>query len=113
MPIEHMFRKLPLLPNHWSGSGSLILQCVTEEDPGIRRIAYHCVAYIVTGEYQEVATQTLDKAVFDPSDKVRSAMINLCNGNLLPEDLSKRIIETLSNDASYTIRKKARKVMNQ
>ena len=92
---------------------SIILQCVTEEDPGIRRIAYHCVAYIVTGEYQEVATQTLDKAVFDPSDKVRSAMINLCNGNLLPEDLSKRIIETLSNDASYKIRKRARKVMNQ
>lgn len=86
---------------------SIVLQCSSEKDPTIRKIAIMCLAYLASSDYKNIAIFSLDKAMYDPSDKVRETLLYLCEKKFLPSGLSNRIKNLLGNDANYIIRKRA------
>ena len=86
---------------------SIVLQCSSEDNSEIRTIATRCLAYLVSSSYRDVAINALNKAVYDPSDKVRITLLNLCKTEGLPEELSNSLTQLLCNDANYVIRKRA------
>ena len=86
---------------------SLILQCTAEKDPDIRSLAYRCVAYILQGPYKDIAEITINKAVFDPSNRVRIAILNVCANGYVPKDISDNLVKLLCKDANFSIRERA------
>ncbi len=86
---------------------SIVLQCSSEKNAVIRKIATRCLAYLISSSYRDVAVVALNKSVFDPSDKVRITVLNLCKIGLLPKELSNAFIQLLCNDANYLIRERA------
>ncbi len=83
---------------------SIVLQCHSASHRDIRRLAVRCLAYLVSSDYHDIAITELNKAAYDSSDHVRSALINICKGGVLPAKVSRSLISILSNDANYNIR---------
>ena len=87
---------------------SIVLQCATEKNPEIRATATKCLGYVVAGGQYEIATNALNETVFDPSVRVRMALLRLCRSKILSPIISTNILKQLRNDANYIIRKEAR-----
>ena len=84
---------------------SIALQCSTERYSEIRRLAIKCLSYAST---QEAAIIALNKAVYDPSEMVRSTLLKMCKDGSLPIKTSSALIKSLKRDANYIIRRMAR-----
>ena len=84
---------------------SIALQCSTESYPEIRRRAIKCLAYV---NQNETASIAINKAVYDPSVRVRMTLLELCRSGVLPKKMGSSIKKSLQNDANYTIRREAR-----
>lgn len=101
---KYLYYRRDSLDNIDSILVSIILQCSTESNPDIRKIAYLCVAYIASSENHDIVFNTLNNAVYDPSSKVRYTLLSLCKNGILSESLSSGFIDLLRNDANYNIR---------
>ena len=84
---------------------SIALQCSTERYSEIRRLAIKCLSYAST---QEAAIIALNKAVYDPSEMVRSTLLQMCKDGTLPIETSSALIKALKRDANYIIRRMSR-----
>ena len=73
-------------------------------------MAYQCVAYIVGTRNSGIASATLNKAVYDPSDNVRVTILNICKRGILPREVAIGLIDTVTKDANYRVREYARKL---
>lgn len=85
---------------------SIVLQCSTEKHADIRCIAIRCLSYVVDSKYRETVIIALNRAVYDPSSKVRGALLYLCEEKIIPNELSTSFTSLLSNDANFVIRKR-------
>ena len=86
---------------------SLVLQCTSERDPDIRSLAYRCVAYILQSPFRDIAEIAINRAVFDPSNRVRITILNVCANGYVPKDISDNLVELLRKDANFSIRERA------
>ncbi len=84
---------------------SIALQCSTERYSEIRMLAIKCLSY---ASLHETACIALNKAVYDPSEMVRSTLLHLCKSGSLPMTISNSLIKSLRSDANYFIRRMAR-----
>ena len=83
---------------------SIVLQCHSATHRDIRKVAVRCLAYLVSSKYRDIATIELNKAVYDSSFSVRSALLGVCANGCLPTEFSNSLITVLCNDAHYNIR---------
>lgn len=104
---KYLFQRRRKLNNIGELLVSLVLQCTAEKDPDIRSLAYRCVAYILQSPYKNIAEIAINKAVFDPSNRVRITILNVCVNGYVPKDISDNLVELLRKDANFSIREQA------
>ena len=83
----------------------------------LRKQAYassRCLLFCVKQEKKkpealdkDIAEMAINKAVFDPSNKVRITVLNVCSNGYVPKDISVHLVELLRNDANFSIRERA------
>lgn len=84
---------------------SMIFQFAEDEYFGIRLTAINCFSYLMQSKYKDIAIKKLYELALDPTPAVRIHLIKICRTQpLLQEEIGKKIIETLTNDADYVIR---------
>lgn len=105
---QYLFYKMNQYESISSLLLSIVLQCSAEDYEEIRCTAVKCLAYISRHSQYEIALVALNKAIYDPSVRVRMTLLNLCKSDILPTDVANKTIRIFQNDANYTIRKKAR-----
>lgn len=104
---KYLFQRRNKLENISDLLVSLVLQCTTEKEPDIRSLAYRCVSYILLSPYRDLAETAINKAVYDPSNRVRVTILNVCANGCVPKDISDSLVELLRKDANFNIRKQA------
>lgn len=92
---------------------SMALQCMNDSSWEIRCAACRCIVQIIRINQNQIATNALLQAVYDPSDNVRVTLLNSCSRQLIQEPLNGQIIQALTNDANYKVRKRALELASQ
>lgn len=93
---------------------TLIFQCCNDDYYQVRNIASKCLCYILKNSKDgktAMAEEKLYETAFDPSHYVRDNLVRLCKRELIPPELSRKILNTLAKDSNYGIRKHAGRAM--
>lgn len=91
---------------------SLIFQCCNDPDVRIRKIACECLCAALESKYCDKVENKLFEMIIDPVPAVRSFIFYLCKSNEIKDNkIKERLLETLSHDANYTIRKNAKEYL--
>lgn len=87
----------------------IVLQCSTDKCAEVRRIAYSCMAHIISALKEEIMVDSFCAGIYDPAASVRETVLTLCEKNRVPNEIAASCIELLSADANYYIYSSTRK----
>lgn len=91
---------------------SIIFQCCEDKDIYIRATACECLWYILESQYAGQAEEKIHQMVIDPAPAIRSRLLYIFEENNFSRiTLINKITLKLINDANYTIRNQAKKLL--
>lgn len=91
---------------------SIVLQSFGDEDSSVRIKSCDCLVHFLDTEYHEIAEQRLYDATFDSSHWVRNHVLALCkDGKISNIAFRSHLLESLSKDSNYAIRRYAMEAM--